>query len=101
MKKPPEAPMQAQPTTKVRIPSEATKDNGKVRLGAQSPSMPALRATPANVAEADRGRSGAVAPSMPAGRAIRANAADADKVRVGAVSPSMPAVRATPANVAD
>ena len=45
--------MQAQPTTKVRISSEATKDAGKVRLGAQSPSMPAARATPANVADGD------------------------------------------------
>ena len=56
--------------------------------------MPAVRATPANVADADKVRVGAVSPSMPARCALTpANVADADKVRVGAVSPSLPKSR--------
>jgi hypothetical protein len=60
--------MQVQPTTKVRISSKATKDNGKIGRNSLSPSMPAVRVAPANVAGADKVRVGAVSPSLPRSR---------------------------------
>ena len=52
---------------RVRIPSPDTADTGKVRLGAQAPSLPPRVLRTASAATADTGkvRMGAQAPSLP------------------------------------
>ena len=45
-----------------------TEDDGKVRMGAMSPSFPPARARPANLADSGRLRMGAMSPSSPLSR---------------------------------
>ena len=46
----------------------ATEDDGKVRMGAMSPSFPRTRASPTPVAETGRLRMGAMSPTFPPAR---------------------------------
>ena len=77
----------------VKVASPATADKGKVRLGAQAPSLPArIAKTSAATADSGKVRLGAQAPNLPAQIAkISAATADSGKVRLGAQAPSLPA----------
>jgi hypothetical protein len=52
----------------VGTPSPATKDNGKVYMGAMSPSFPPVRDRPADLADSGRLRMGAMSPTFPPNR---------------------------------
>jgi hypothetical protein len=48
--------------------SPATEDDGKLRMGAMSPSFPPVRDKPANLADSGRLRMGAMSPTLPPSR---------------------------------
>jgi hypothetical protein len=82
-------------------PVPAIEDNGKVRLGFLSPSLPPVRVAPANTEDQGKVRLGFLSPSLPPVRVAPANTGDQGKVRLGFLSPSLPPVRIAPANVED
>jgi hypothetical protein len=51
------------------IPAFATRDNGRLRMGAMSPSFPPAPPEPENVADSGRMRMGAMSPTFPPVRA--------------------------------
>ena len=68
----------------VKIPSAAVADRGNVRIGALSPSLPRVHATPVSVKDSET-----VSPAMPPVRVVSAPIQDAGMVRLGALSPTM------------
>ncbi len=49
-------------------PSFATRDDGRVRMGAMSPNFPPAPAKPENVADSGRMRMGTLSPTFPPAR---------------------------------
>jgi hypothetical protein len=48
--------------------AQATKDDGRVRMGLMSPSFPPVRVSPAEVADKGKTRLGLMSPSFPVSR---------------------------------
>ena len=78
--------LEAEMQVKKQVPVSIA-DNGKVRLGGNSPSLP-IRVAPASVADSGKVRLGGNSPSLPM-RIAPASVADNGKVRLGGLSPAL------------
>ncbi len=76
-----------------KSPRPETKDRGLIRMGSLSPSFPAVRGTPASVADIHKTRIGSMSPDFPPVRGTPASVADTRKIRMGSMSPDFPPVR--------
>jgi hypothetical protein len=78
--------MQETRTQSVKVPTPAIADNGRVRLGYMSPSLPPVRLS-AETEDNGKVRIGYMSPSLPPVRVAPASTQDNGKVRIGYMSP--------------
>jgi hypothetical protein len=73
----------------VIVPVHAVEDNGAVRIGFMSPSLPPVRSAPPSSEDKGAVRIGFMSPSLPPVRSAPAATADKGAVRIGFMSPTL------------
>jgi hypothetical protein len=73
----------------VIVPVHAVEDNGAVRIGYMSPSLPPVRSAPASSEDKGAVRIGFMSPSLPPVRSAPPSSEDKGAVRIGFMSPNL------------